>query len=88
MVNDDKQFPSLSNQKKWHYDIFENDDEITIVTEVPGPEKEILVNIINKTVEISNGKNFSEEIKLKKEVKMIKKSYLNGILNIQLKKEL
>ena len=88
MVNDDKQFPSLTNYKKWQYDIFENDNEITIVTEVPGPEKEILINIINKTVKISNGKNFSEEIKLKKEVKMINKSYLNGILNIQLKKEL
>ena len=69
IINDDKQFPSLSNQKKWQYDIFENDNEITIVAEVPGPEKEILIDVINKTVKISN-ENFSEEIKLKKEVKI------------------
>ena len=62
IINDDKQFPSLSNQKKWQYDIFENDNEITIVAEVPGPEKEILIDVINKTVKISN-ENFSEEIK-------------------------
>ena len=86
IINDDKQFPSLSNQKKWQYDIFENDNEITIVAEVPGPEKEILIDIINKTVKISN-ENFSEEIKLKKEVSIIEKSYLNGILNLKLKKE-
>ena len=86
IINDDKQFPSLSNRKKWQYDIFENDNEITIVAEVPGPEKEILINIINKTVKISN-ENFSEDIKLKKEVSIINKSYLNGILNLKLKKE-
>ena len=86
IINDDKQFPSLSNQKKWQYDIFENDNEITIVAEVPGPEKEILIDVINKTVKISN-ENFSEEIKLKKEVSIIEKSYLNGILNLKLKKE-
>jgi len=86
IINDDKQFPSLSNRKKWQYDIFENDNEITIVAEVPGPEKEILIDIINKTVKISN-ENFSEDIKLKKEVSIINKSYLNGILNLKLKKE-
>ena len=86
IINDDKQFPSLSNRKKWQYDIFENDNEITIVAEVPGPEKEILIDVINKTVKISN-ENFSEEIKLKKEVSIIEKSYLNGILNLKLKKE-
>ena len=86
IINDDKQFPSLSNQKKWQYDIFENDNEITIVAEVPGPEKEILIDVINKTVKISN-ENFSEDIKLKKEVSIINKSYLNGILNLKLKKE-
>lgn len=72
-------------------DVYEEDDTITVVAEIPGVEKEkIRVRTEGKKlyIEASNGKKYYKEVELPAEVdpKTSKASYKNGVLEIKLKK--
>ncbi|MGC9148032.1 MAG: archaeal heat shock protein Hsp20 [Sulfolobales archaeon] len=73
-------------------DVYEEDDTITVVVEMPGVEKEkIKVRTEGKRliIEGSNGKKYYREVDLPVEVdvKNAKATYKNGILEIKLKKK-
>ncbi|MCP8321157.1 MAG: hypothetical protein H3Z52_09495 [archaeon] len=71
---------------EWAYEIIEDKDEITILAEVPGPEDQIKVEIVNGKLEIKST-NFQKAVKLLHGVSIISKSYVNGVLSVRLKRE-
>ncbi len=75
-----------SKRAEWTYELIEDKDEVTIVAEVPGPENQVEVEIINNTLEIKST-NFQKAIIFPHDVSIISKSYVNGILNVKLRKQ-
>ncbi|MEM4297739.1 MAG: Hsp20/alpha crystallin family protein [Nitrososphaerota archaeon] len=78
--------PSIAKSKKWVYDIIDEQDSITFVAEVPGPEDQIKVELQERTLKICGGQEFVREVKLPKPAEIIESKYLNGVLNIRLRK--
>lgn len=78
--------PSVARQKKWFYDIIDEKESITIVAEVPGPEEMVKAEVSGRTVKIYGGQDFAKEVKLPKDCELIHTSYINGVLNVKLKK--
>ena len=73
-------------------DVYEENDTITVVAEMPGVEKDkIKIRAEGKRliIEGSNGKKYYREVDLPAEVdtKTAKATYKNGILEIRLKKK-
>ena len=78
--------PSIAKSKKWVYDIIDGRDGITFVAEVPGPEDQIRVELKERTLRIRGGQEFVKEVKLPRLAEIVESSYINGILNIRLRK--
>jgi len=86
--------PKISEEREPLVDVFENDDEIIVVAEIPGVEKE------NIKVEVSDDKRrliirasdekrkYYKEVELPAEVdpESAKANYKNGVLEVRLKK--
>ncbi|MEM1995254.1 MAG: hypothetical protein QXW32_07295 [Nitrososphaerales archaeon] len=80
--------PSVAKQKKWFYDIIDEKESITIVAEVPGPEELVKAEVIGRTIKIYGGQDFAKEVKLSKDCELIHTSYINGVLNVKLRKKI
>lgn len=78
--------PTIAKQKKWFYDVIENSENITLVAEVPGPHEQVKIEVLERKIKIIGGKDFSREVNLSKKVELLNSSYINGMLNITLKK--
>ena len=78
--------PTIAKQKKWFYDVIENSENITLVAEVPGPQEQVKIEVLERKIKIIGGKDFSREVNLSKKVELLNSSYINGMLNITLKK--
>lgn len=76
----------LSKRAGWTYELIEDKDEVVFLAEVPGPEDQIKVEIIDSTLEIKST-DFQKAVKLHHDVSIFSKSYVNGILNVKLKKQ-
>lgn len=74
-------------REDWNYDIINESDGLIIVAEVPGPEEEVKVRVINRELEIRGGKNFKKTLKLDEDMEITQFSYVNGILQVKLKKQ-
>jgi len=72
--------------KKWNYDLLEDDDNITLVAEVPGSSEDIKVTINDNILEIVGRDDFRKELKLSSKVEIYNMSFLNGILNVKFRK--
>ena len=68
-------------------ELVENGDVLTLTAQVPGPEEEISVKILGKKLLIRGGRGFKKTIKLPYPVRILKRSYVNGILHLQFIKE-
>lgn len=84
--------PRLSDIVEPLIDVIEHDDEVLIVAELPGVDKDkIKVKATENKVVIraENGKKYYKEISLPAEVdpKSAKASYRNGVLEVKLKKK-
>ncbi|MGQ9718583.1 MAG: Hsp20/alpha crystallin family protein [Nitrososphaerales archaeon] len=75
-----------SKRAEWTYELIEDEDEITILGEVPGPEDQVKVEIVDGKLEIKSV-NFQKVVKLLQDVSIISKSYINGVLNVRLRKQ-
>jgi HSP20 family protein len=77
-------------QKKndWVYDLIKNNDEMVFVAEVPGPEEQINVRLINGLLRIKGGQNFAKDIPLEltKDMGISDYKYRNGVLAIKIQK--
>ncbi len=78
--------PTVAKPKKWLYDIIDEKDNITIVAEVPGPEEHVKVEVMEKIIKIYGGGDFTKEVRIPRYCELIQSSYINGILNVKLKK--
>ena len=78
--------PAIASKKMWVYDIIDSQDGITFVAEVPGPEDQVRVELIDRTLKIQGGQEFAREVRLPKAAEIIESRYVNGVLNVRLKK--
>ncbi|MEM3662154.1 MAG: archaeal heat shock protein Hsp20, partial [Sulfolobales archaeon] len=81
----------LSEEIEPLVDVYEEDDMISVVAEIPGVEKDkIKVRVEGRKlyIEASNGKKYYKEVDLPADVdaSSAKATYKNGVLEIKLKK--
>lgn len=81
-----KGFGPKGPEKKWSYEVIETDEEVLVIAEVPGPEDEVNVRLKGDRLEIKGGADFVKQVKVKKAKELVKFTYVNGILNVELKK--
>ncbi len=79
--------PAIAKHKKWFYDIIDEKENIIIVAEVPGPEEMVKAEVVGRTVKIYGGQDFTKEVKLPKDCEIVQSSYINGVLNVKLRKK-
>ena len=79
--------PTIAKHKKWFYDIIDEKENIIIVAEVPGPEEMVKAEVVGRTVKIYGGQDFAKELKLPKDCEIVQSSYINGVLNVKLRKK-
>jgi HSP20 family protein len=75
-------------QKDWVYDLIKNNDEMVFVAEVPGPEDQINVLLLEGLLHIKGGQNFTRDVPLEltEEMGISDYKYRNGVLTIKIQK--
>ncbi|HJS67845.1 MAG TPA: Hsp20/alpha crystallin family protein, partial [Nitrososphaera sp.] len=75
-------------QKDWVYDLIKNNDEMVFVAEVPGPEDQINVKLMEGLLRIKGGQNFARDVPLEQtqEMGISDYKYRNGVLTIKIQK--
>lgn len=75
-------------QKDWVYDLIKNNEEMVFVAEVPGPEDQINVRLLEGLLHIKGGQNFTREVPLEltEEMGISDYKYRNGVLTIKIQK--
>ncbi|MEM2905401.1 MAG: hypothetical protein QW057_00730 [Candidatus Bathyarchaeia archaeon] len=76
----------IPSRPRWLFDILEDENEITLVAEVPGPEDEVEVKLEGRRVVIKGGGGFRRTVKLGEKAEIIERSYVNGVLNLRLRR--
>jgi len=78
----------MEQKNGWVYDLIKNNDEMVFVAEVPGPEEQINVRLINGLLRIKGGQNFAREIPLEltKDMGISDYKYRNGVLTIKIQR--
>lgn len=72
--------------EKYPIEIIEKDELILLTAQVPGPEEEIRVELKGTKLLVMGGNGFRRIIKLPCKVTILTRSYLNGVLHLQLRK--
>ena len=68
-------------------ELVEDGDLLTLTAQVPGPEEEVSIKISGRKLLIRGGRGFKRVVKLPYPVKILKRSYINGILHLKLIRE-
>lgn len=78
----------MEQKNDWIYDLIKNNDEMVFVAEVPGPEEQINVRLINGVLRIKGGQNFSKDIPLElaNDMDISDYKYRNGVLTIKIQR--
>jgi HSP20 family protein len=86
--SEEKKIAKEIEQKDWVYDLIKNNDGMVFVAEVPGPEEQINVKLIEGLLRIKGGQNFSREVPLDmmQEMGISDYKYRNGVLTIKIQK--
>ena len=69
---------------KWTHDILEGEEVITVIADVPGPAKDVKVELRKGSLKIFGGQGFKKRISVPYGLNIISTSYVNSILNVQL----
>ncbi|MEI7675675.1 MAG: Hsp20 family protein [Bacteroidales bacterium] len=86
------QGPRVNEEREPITDVFDEDDEVVIIAEMPGIEElDIIIDLKDDILEISTKsmkKSYRKELLLpiKSDMSSIKQKYINGILEIRIKK--
>ena len=72
---------------KYPLELVEDGDLLTLTAQVPGPEEEVSIKISGRKLLIRGGRGFKRVVKLPYPVKILKRSYINGILHLKLIRE-
>jgi HSP20 family protein len=86
--SEEKKLTREAEQKDWIYDLIKNNDEMVFVAEVPGPEDQINIKLIEGLLRIKGGQNFSRDVPLEltKDMGISDYKYRNGVLTIKIQK--
>jgi HSP20 family molecular chaperone IbpA len=86
--SEEKKLAKEIEQKDWVYDLIKNKDEMVFVAEVPGPEDQINVKLIEGLLRIKGGQNFAKDVPLEltQEMGIADYKYRNGVLTIKIQK--
>ena len=68
-------------------ELVEDGNLLILTAQVPGPEEEVSVKILGRKLLIRGGRGFKKTVKLPYPVRILKRSYINGILHLQFIKE-
>lgn len=77
-----------SDAKNWVYDLIKGDQELVFVAEVPGPEDQVTVRLIDGILYIRGSSKFSKEVPIEAtpDMGIHDFKYRNGVLTLRIKK--
>ena len=77
-----------SETKNWVYDLIKGDNEIVFVAEVPGPEDQVTVRLIEGVLYVRGSGHFSKEVPIETtpDMGIHDFKYRNGVLTLRIKK--
>ncbi|MBI4257347.1 MAG: Hsp20/alpha crystallin family protein [Thaumarchaeota archaeon] len=81
-----KELNPIIPKKSWQYEIMDGGSEMTFVAEVPGPSEKIKVNFVKDVLEIEGGSGFKQSVNIPVKVEVGNYSYLNGVLQVKMRK--
>ncbi len=83
-----KAMPKQVEQKSWVYDLIKGNEELVFVAEVPGPEDEVNVRLINGVLYIRGGQNFARDVQLDvtENMGIAEFKYRNGVLTLKIRR--
>jgi HSP20 family molecular chaperone IbpA len=83
-----KTMPKEVEQKSWVYDLIKGNDELVFVAEVPGPEDQVNVRLINGVLHIRGGQNFARDVQLEvtEDMGIAEFKYRNGVLTLKIRR--
>ena len=76
----------LSRSSNWSYDVIDYPEEVSIVAEVPGPAEKVSARLEAGNLQIAGGNDFLKNIVIPDVVSVLRTTYVNGVLNVRLKK--
>lgn len=77
----------VHRQSRWAYDLIDDKEEMTVIADVPGPADKVRIKADYKILRIWGGDNFEKSLTLPDPVAIVNFTYVNGVLNIRLKKD-
>ncbi|MCL7383235.1 MAG: Hsp20/alpha crystallin family protein [Thaumarchaeota archaeon] len=72
--------------EKYPVELIEKDELILLTAQVPGPEEEVRVELRGTKLLLMGGRGFRRIVKLPCRATILTRSYLNGVLHLQLRK--
>jgi len=77
-----------ADTKNWVYDLIKGEKEIIFVAEVPGPEDQVTVRLIDGILYVRGSAHFSKEIPIETtpDMGIHDFKYRNGVLTLRIKK--
>ncbi|MFQ5940202.1 MAG: Hsp20/alpha crystallin family protein [Nitrososphaerales archaeon] len=80
--------PKSVEEKTWVYDLIKGDQELVFVAEVPGPEDQVTVRLINGILHIRGGQDFARDVQLEvtEDMGIAEFRYRNGVLTLKIRK--
>ncbi|MGH9878640.1 MAG: Hsp20/alpha crystallin family protein [Nitrososphaerales archaeon] len=83
-----REMPKQVEQKSWVYDLIKGNEELVFVAEVPGPEDEVNVRLINGILHLRGGQNFARDVQLDvtEDMGIAEFKYKNGVLTLKIRR--
>lgn len=80
--------PKEVDTKNWVYDLIKGEQEIVFVAEVPGPEDQVMVRLIDGILYIRGSGHFSKEVPIETtpDMGIHDFKYRNGVLTLKIRK--
>ena len=80
--------PKEVDSKNWVYDLIKGEKEIVFVAEVPGPEDQVTVRLIDGILYIRGSGHFSKEVPMETtpDMGIHDFKYRNGVLTLKIRK--
>ncbi len=80
--------PKEADTKNWVYDLIKGEKETIFVAEVPGPEDQVTVRLINGILYVRGSAHFSKEVPIETtpDMGIHDFKYRNGVLTLRIKK--
>ena len=80
--------PKEAEEKTWVFDLIKGDQELVFVADVPGPEEQVTVRLINGVLYIRGGQGFAKDVQLDvtEDMGIVEFRYRNGVLTLKIRR--